>query len=423
MFRNLKYILICLSASLSYASHAQVYEITSPKQSFDINKLFIPSNISIPQQVLAFNEENNNHKLDAGETVEVKFRVENAGAGLAKKLKLSVVNVNNFKGIEIIKPIDIPRVLPNDNTYFTFKIKADDNIKTGDVLLKIKIFEPNGLNTNELEYSFKTLEFLKPELKIIDPIFSSVNTEKLERKRQLKLDFIVQNTGQGIAENIIVNIEHDNNIVTTGKKSFNIDKFSVGQDQHFVYEFIVPECETKNNNQDCDGEFAKAQNFEFNITVSENRAGIASEKVAMLNLNTASGQKIAVNQISNDFVPKKITTASLISDIDKNIPQNNKIDDNKIAVIIGNENYSRRFNGESDVAYAINDANSIFNYLTGALGFKSEYCFKITDASKSEIQSAIVKMIQLSKTRNGEAELFFYYAGHGIPDAKKNNHI
>jgi hypothetical protein len=412
----LKKIIVLIALSCSLTNYAQVYEIVSPKQSFDIQELFIPPSLSIPSQKIVFNDANNNRKLDADETVEIKFRVSNSGAGMAKNLKLSIENVSNFRGIQIIKPPQLSRVFPNDNAEFSFKIKANNYIKSGKVNLKIMILEPNGINSNVLEYSFSTLEFLKPELKIIDPIFSASSSEYLERKKPLKLDFIVQNIGQGNAENLKIKLQHNPNITPMGKQTFKFDNYAVGQAEHIVYEFIVPDCEINNNGQDCNGEFSKSDNFEFKITVSEDKAGKVSNESIMLNLNTASGQKISVNHLSDDYVAKEIVTASLISDVDKNIPKNDKKSDNKIAVIIGNEKYSTGFNSQSDVAYAENDANSVYKYLTNTLGFKSEYCFRLTNATKSQMESEIRKMIDLSKLKDGEAELFFYYAGHGFPD-------
>lgn len=104
--------------------------------------------------------------------------------------------------------------------------------------------------------------------------------------------------------------------------------------------------------------------------------------------------------------------------IDTNIPVNKKRFSNRIALVIGNENYSNFQKGGSDidVVYAINDARVFASYCHKTLGCEKENVFLLKDATSAQMNSAIIKIRELMKIVGEEVEVIFYYAGHGLPD-------
>ena len=116
------------------------------------------------------------------------------------------------------------------------------------------------------------------------------------------------------------------------------------------------------------------------------------------------------------------TTASQLqpSDIDTNIPLSSMRNENKYALIIGNENYQsdKGINSEANVDYAINDAKSFLLYAESTLGIPKKNIQFLIDAKAIETHNAIKKIMLLMKATNGESEFLIYYAGHGIPDEK-----
>lgn len=100
------------------------------------------------------------------------------------------------------------------------------------------------------------------------------------------------------------------------------------------------------------------------------------------------------------------------SDIDVNIPTGKGTKDNCFALIIANENYSR----EKNVNYALNDGFAFKEYCNKTLGLPSNNIRYVPDATLGSIINSVDWITKLSETYNGEADLIFYYAGHGIPD-------
>jgi hypothetical protein len=106
------------------------------------------------------------------------------------------------------------------------------------------------------------------------------------------------------------------------------------------------------------------------------------------------------------------------SDVDENIPTNTYKQINKYALIIGNEDYTQYQSGlntESNVDFARTDATIFSKYCEKTLGVPKENIVLLTDAISSQIRREIEKLVKLTQYSNGEAEIIFYYSGHGFP--------
>ncbi|MDA3781057.1 MAG: caspase family protein [Bacteroidales bacterium] len=107
------------------------------------------------------------------------------------------------------------------------------------------------------------------------------------------------------------------------------------------------------------------------------------------------------------------------SDIDVNIPKNNTNHTYRFALIIGNEDYSTfqlDLTNEINVDFARNDASAFNEYAKNTLGIPERNITFLLDATSGQMSQALTKINLLSKSTNGKAEIFFYYAGHGLPD-------
>jgi uncharacterized caspase-like protein len=90
-------------------------------------------------------------------------------------------------------------------------------------------------------------------------------------------------------------------------------------------------------------------------------------------------------------------------------------------LIIGNQDYSsyqKSLSSEVDVKYAINDAETFKQYAIKTLGIPKENIIFKTNAKVVEFNRSVEKIEAIIKNLDGEAEIFFYYAGHGFPGEK-----
>lgn len=133
------------------------------------------------------------------------------------------------------------------------------------------------------------------------------------------------------------------------------------------------------------------------------------------NYQRSNGNNIANNQgpSNNNEKPE------ILSDVDKNIPNAIHTNSKTFALIIGNEDYSSYqtdLTDEINVSFAEKDAKYFKQYVTQCLGVPESNVIYITNATSGQMRQSIAKLNAIASKTNGQANLIFYYAGHGLPD-------
>ena len=130
-------------------------------------------------------------------------------------------------------------------------------------------------------------------------------------------------------------------------------------------------------------------------------------------VRTMYEQEAKANQTtlaSNDS--NKPQTKVVVSDIDEKIPENAVIGSPTFAVIIANENYKE----VEAVPFAIHDGETFKQYCEKTLGIPQSNIKFVADATLNNIKRQLSWLNQVMDVYQGEANIIFYYAGHGIPD-------
>ena len=107
------------------------------------------------------------------------------------------------------------------------------------------------------------------------------------------------------------------------------------------------------------------------------------------------------------------------SDVDIDIPNVAVPDPLKFALIIGNEDYSSyqtNLRSESNVEFAVRDAEVFKEYAVKVIGVPEENIIFVKNAKVMEMHRAINQFNGIAKNAKGKALLYAYYAGHGFPD-------
>jgi len=156
--------------------------------------------------------------------------------------------------------------------------------------------------------------------------------------------------------------------------------------------------------------------FEFQVDEQYGKFGEPGTYTLAMN-QTISSEKLRVQGI-DDRNDVKISIASLGSDVDKNIPSIGKTYSNRIALIIGNEDYSQSVNSQINVPYAVRDAQVFKEYAVSTLGIAENNIFQYTNATAGVMKREIDRISKLASKLGAGTEVVFYYAGHGFPDEK-----
>ena len=125
--------------------------------------------------------------------------------------------------------------------------------------------------------------------------------------------------------------------------------------------------------------------------------------------------KVANAKATDTRVANKTDTP--LSPVDVNIPQGVKTDG--YALVIGNEDYAsfqRNINKESNVPFAIRDAEVFKNYLHTMYGMPLENIDFLQNATFGEMSQAISRLERLMELDGENKDIVIYYSGHGMPE-------
>ena len=162
--------------------------------------------------------------------------------------------------------------------------------------------------------------------------------------------------------------------------------------------------------------------------------GVIDDQLALLSCEFKLGDKVYQsassysNDGSNEFlanlpplefdlkggsVAKKANSQLEVVDnaLDINIPETNEENKKTFAVIIGNENYER----VTKVQYALNDAKVFASYCRKTLGLPKDNIRIYRDATYGTMLSALDDIKSIASAFEGDLNVIFYYAGHGVP--------
>jgi len=126
-------------------------------------------------------------------------------------------------------------------------------------------------------------------------------------------------------------------------------------------------------------------------------------------------KKEAEEKEKHELAKKSEEKIAFKSEVAMNIPTTNFVNEKTFAVIIANENYRR----EAKVEFAHNDGETFKEYCIKTLGIPSTNVHYTADATLNDLRAEIDWICDVANVFPNEANIIFYYAGHGIPDESR----
>lgn len=120
---------------------------------------------------------------------------------------------------------------------------------------------------------------------------------------------------------------------------------------------------------------------------------------------------------NNNQAVKNISPIQIDNSLDLNIPSVSSNNITTFAVIIGNEQYTR----VAQVPYANNDARIFAEYCKKTLGLPEKNVRSYENATFGTMLSAINDIKKIAEAYQGNVNVIFYYAGHGVPNEQTRN--
>lgn len=388
------YVVACRAG----ANGSSVSEPVKEIDDFDPSR---PPILEIVANSVKFIDPNGNNAIDAGEDCYISFDVTNKGNGAASRCVASATTTNNVDGL-VLRSVDVPTIGAGQTKTIRIPVTADMNIKNGSADLVVKVNEPHGFGTDQMELAVATKQFVAPKLEIVDYAITSANGSTLKKKVPFDLQVLLQNLEHGNAEDVTVEISVPSDVILMKPeaKSETFASLAGGATKSIVYPIIV------NNDY-------KGTSIPVDIHVSERYGKYAQNKHIDLQLNqTMAANKIVVEEKEQESKSFDIQAASLTSDVDKIPAATSTKADNTFAVVIANESYNK----EAGVPFAANDGKIFAEYCKNVLGLPEENVHLAVNATLNDMKHEIGWLSKVLETRRGNAKAIFYYAGHGIPD-------
>lgn len=170
--------------------------------------------------------------------------------------------------------------------------------------------------------------------------------------------------------------------------------------------------------------YQEGLNYSENYAINPNNANEKSSLTHITAQNTGNSPKQVVSNIPIVQQPKKQVEKNYTlpveqsvaeikkSDVDINIPLGQIKRESTFALIIANENYQE----VEKVPNAINDGEVFAEYCRRTLGLPDSNVKCVKDVTLNGIRRQLNWLTQVMEAYHGEANIIFYYAGHGIPD-------
>jgi hypothetical protein len=354
---------------------------------------------------LKFTDANGNMKIDAEGVSKIQFKLKNSGSGMGRDLLIQMDELNKMSGLVFSKTTQLGNLDTGKYIEVNIPVEGDPKITSGTAAFKISVVESNGFAPDPLSIEIPTQSFRAPNVKVVDHVVSSLNSTEIAKRKPFDIQVLVQNLGQGLARDVLVRLSFPKNIFCISMNEVeNLGDLMPGEKRVLNYNLIA-----NNEYQDDKLPFDFAISEKFGKYAEPNRISLAMNQ-------TVSKEKLRVSGIDQQDV--KVSVASLVSDVDKNIPVLGKTFPERIALIIGNEDYSGAINAQINVSYAARDAQIFKEYAKMTLGIDERNIFHFSNATAGVMKREIDRVVKLASRMGENAELYFYYAGHGFPDEK-----
>ena len=359
---------------------------------------------------IKFSDANQNDRLDANESCNVTFKISNVGKGMAKNVKINVSNnTPDISGVMWDKSKQIALIPAGGIENVTISFAGNIDLLSGKLKMGFTFNETSGFAPDAFDLDIETKEFAKPNVSIVDQRVIS-ESGSVQKKKPVTLTTLIQNIGQGKAENVKVSFILPDNVFPSTDLNYSFVSLNANEQQQINFEFLINDRYTSST-------------VPVKILISEKYGKFAQGKTYDVAIDSKADREI-INIVSkaNDNIIG-ITQGSLTSDVDKDIPVNSFKNPNRYALVIGNENYSSRnsgLNSERNVAFAEVDASIFAEYAVNTLGVPKENLQLLVNATGGEINSQITRFTKLLNLTNGSGEFIFFYAGHGLPEEGTN---
>ncbi len=305
----------------------------------------------------------------------------------------------------------------NSNTNFTNKkASVSDRIKSY-VEEKVNLWQQKGEFEKTVDYKLRVTETIRNK-KIEDFQKEAIENLKKEFKESVNFKEVKLGLYDADNESFLLSSDELGEFVVgvpvadapTFKQNFN------------TYQFNNPDFFVKDNSFVLSyAEIVNPVNKKKYIYDSKNNATYATTNINYKFNEIVIDVEGKAGGYSNNIKKGTNTISIGKAEVDVDIPVSGIVKTNTYALIIGNEDYTTfqpDLSSEVNVDFAANDARVFKEYCVKTFGIPEKQVKLLINATSGQMNQGIAWLTNLISVDEGNAEIVFYYSGHGLPDEK-----
>jgi len=396
------------------AEYRQTHLENKPEQVVaQADSSFVPTPVQPAKLVIHiddFSDANMNKVIDAGESFAISFTIENQGQGDAFNTRIRLSEQQGLdQYFDGAKEMDGGRIPAGTSKQYTMRYIADKSLPAGKADINIYAFEANGFDADPADLQVQTMDMAIPRLTVADYQYIATEGTSITLGSNGKLLVAVRNDGSAPANNVKVSFSLPDNVFKTSSTELNIDSIASGEVKIMECDFVV--------NKRFYGDSIAILMVATEPTKSSYINDTYKVKVGQY-LTAANTLKIeGMEQERKQVAQNNNFSFSLRSDLLESVPDGVP-NPHRYALVIGNEDYSRAgTNAEINVPYAVNDAIVFREYCLKTFGIPVNQVKFLQNGTAGAMQEQLDWLINMASA-DPEAELFFFYSGHGNNDER-----
>ncbi len=376
------------------------------------------------------------------------IHLNNTGVGMAKNVSVKVTCDKPTSMFEFQETTDFGNISNAATQILKIPVKASSKAEDGNAGFRFEIIDLSGLSNPSANYTIQTKKYIPTLVEEIRQIVENkVKDWEMKSKFETTDAYITRVTRESRENYIALVTKQSLDSLVNQKLNWALASPDYDADNE-SFKISIPGFEPIFLKVPL-GE-ARAFETKFKQFKMENISNtVNNDKFAFLHLelvDSVSGNKryyydsqdlvaFSPTQLNISFDPVYLnipgTSGSMASgseirrisvgrsDVDINIPEVIISNPNLYAVIVGNEDYKKYQNdlrSESNVDFAEQDADAFHNYLKKTFGVPEGNIHIVKNATAAQMNQEIAWLKSIAARKQGEAELVFYYSGHGLPD-------
>jgi uncharacterized repeat protein (TIGR01451 family) len=361
-----------------------------------------------------FSDANQNKIIDAGESFAIRFTIQNQGEGDAYDVR---IRLSEQQGLDQFfdgaKEMDGGLIRSGTSKEYTLRYIANKDLPQRDAVINIYAFEANGFDADPAEMQVSTMDYAMPRLIVADHQFIAASGTSITLGNNGKLTVAIRNDGSVTANRVKVNFILPKNVFANDSPEMTIDSIAPGAVSVVDYSFMV------NKRFDQDSITVAMSVSEPTKTSYINDIFAVKVGQYLSSANTIRIDGLASERKAAPATPQDFSL-TFKSELLENVPEGIQ-NPHRYALVIGNEDYSiAGASAEVNVPYAVNDALVFREYCIRTFGVPTEQVKFVPNATAGLLQGRLDWLVNMAGA-DPEAELFFFFSGHGNNDEQTKN--